>query len=73
MKKFKVLAILFNIYTIYAFGQTPINDNSWVINSSKSDEFNSTTLDSKWSIFDVDHERWGVENYRPDNVTLNGS
>lgn len=57
-------------------GQIPPNlDNNWVLNTTKSDEFNSNTLDnSKWDKLDpgngVGYNWGGGQYFRPVNVSV---
>ena len=56
MNRGRVLIIAFFIvFSLFrtAIGQTPANDANWVLDTSKSDEFNSTTINTnKWHVLD---------------------
>lgn len=52
-------------------GQSPPTDLNWSLNSSKSDEFNSTILHSKWQ--KMTGVKWGVSTFDPSYVLLTGS
>jgi len=78
------LNYLFAILTSSGFmmlvnGQIPPNlDDNWKLNTTKSDEFNSTTLDnSKWDMLDpwngVGYNWGGGQYFRPANVSVDGN
>ncbi len=62
LKRIYLLVLLLFGY-FQSIGQTPSNDLNWVLDTAKSDEFNSTTINSsKWHILDCpsgDCCNWG--------------
>ncbi|HAM97835.1 MAG TPA: hypothetical protein DCQ26_04430 [Marinilabiliales bacterium] len=69
MRKVKLL-LCFSIISIILFAQTPTNDKNWYLDNSRSDEFDTTTLDSNlWE--KKNYSGWGYGNYAvPSNVLL---
>lgn len=58
---------------INVFAQTPSNDANWVKNNSKSDEFNGSSLDSKWNAMSPSSFRYGLEIYQTNYVQFDGT
>lgn len=68
MKKLQLaLFLLFSCNVM--FGQSPERDRNWTLNTFKSDEFNGSSLGSKWDkLSGVSH--WGQEYWNPTHVEL---
>lgn len=77
MKKKLVLfcgSIFFNLLNLFA-QSSPIVDNNWQLNLSKSDEFNTTSLDAaKWAkMYCCAGNCFGEGAMHPNNVIMNGA
>lgn len=77
-QRLRELLVLLLIIVIQQFtidGQSPpIFDKNWTLNTSLSDEFNSTSFDySKWIQAYCDDGCWGEGAMHPLNIILNGS
>jgi beta-glucanase (GH16 family) len=68
-KKILIIAVFF-LWHIGLWAQSPLNDKNWQIDATKSDEFNSTTLNSKW---DKLSGLSGWTNFDPNYVSVDGS
>jgi|AntRauTorckE6833_2_1112554.scaffolds.fasta_scaffold00890_7 beta-glucanase (GH16 family) len=78
--KFYLVAILTSSgFMMNLNAQIPPNlDGNWELNTAKSDEFNSTTLDnSKWNALDpwsgIGYNWGGGQYFRPANVSVDGN
>ena len=77
--KFVLLLSFLYCFNYNSYSQvSPLTDNNWVINSSKSDEFNAFSLDlTKWDALDppngIGHNWGGGGLFRPSNVSVDGS
>jgi len=70
---FGLIAILIDVKKIKA--QLPFNDTAWVLQTSSSDEFNTTTFKSMWNLrtYYPDSANNGAEFDYPKNDSLTGS
>lgn len=83
MKVFFLILLLLNSLSLWFTSSAhcqipPTLDNNWRLNTSKSDEFNSTTLDnSKWDALNPSNGigyNWGGGGiFRPSNVIVDGN
>lgn len=67
-----LVPILLCIY-MTSFGQSPINDLNWELDTARSDEFNGTSVNAtKWNVIDLNQGdccNWGGDSYFKSNKT----